>query len=70
METAMDLSDPKKCREFLENIASPQEKIDLLLYVSGWILALVSKSEIAESEREACREVSAMLKEISGHKEN
>ena len=61
----MNFSNPEECREFLENIVSPAEKVDLLLRVSSWILALISKEEITESERESCREISAMLKDMS-----
>lgn len=63
----MDFNNPGKCREFLENIASPAEKIDLLLRVSSWILAIVSKGEATESEKASCREISEMLKDMSGH---
>ena len=52
---------------FFEKIVSLAEKNDVLLRVSSWILALISKGEITESEKESYREISGILKDVSGH---
>ena len=62
---------PEECREFLENL-SPQptyeEKVDLLLYVGGWIASELASKECNSTRQELFAGIASDLKNMSGHK--